>query len=169
MRILCIVSISRLHTILIVICCYQIRSAQIAVCLIKLTIYYICNDLLTAIPNMMYCFIIYCFLNPQTIYVIRITCNNFAIRKPNQLIQTVVSVCFRLIIRYLGDLISVGIISICCGFNASILRNSIYQIQWIVYQSILIVATTVSVAVLISLSIIDSNQKHPRQHHTKYA
>lgn len=42
----------------------------------------------------------YCFLNPQTIYVIRITCNSFAIRKPDQLIQTIVSVGFGFFAQY---------------------------------------------------------------------
>ena len=126
MYVLCVVSILRLYAIAVIVLRNQICTTQIAICFIEIVIYYIGNNLLTAIPDMINGLTINSLFNTQTTYVIRIACSNIAISKTNQLIQTIISVCFGLFRCCLGNLVTICII----GVNRFLsLRATGYSVQ----------------------------------------
>ncbi len=128
MCVLCVVGVLRLYAIAVIVLRNQICTTQIAICFIEIVIYNVCNNLFTAIPDMINGLTINSLFDTQTAYVIRIACSNIAIGKANQLIQSVISICFGLFRCCLGNLIAVCIIGINCFLSLRTTRYSIQQL-----------------------------------------
>ena len=119
MSILSVIDIFRLCTVAEIVLCNKVCSTNIAVCLIELTVNNICNNLLTAVPDMIDCLTVYSFLITQTADIVSIACSCLAISKANELIQSVVGVSLSLTFGSLCNLIAVSVVGINRLLNAA--------------------------------------------------
>ncbi len=96
MSILSVVSIFRFLTIPEVVLSYKICPSDITVCFVELIVNYICNNLLIAVPDMIYCLTVNSLFVSETACVVLIACCSFAVCESDKLIKAVISISFSL-------------------------------------------------------------------------
>ena len=132
MSILSIVSILGLIAVSVVVLSDKICTTDIAVSLIELVVDNVRNDLLAAVPDMIYTLTVNSFLITQAACIVLVACCRIAVGKADKLIQTVVLVSLSFAVGNFFNLIAVSVISVNCllyivlKLERSLIFNSFY-------------------------------------------